>query len=35
VFSACGADQNAAMSKVVTTALQKKLTMGPVRCTAE
>lgn len=35
VFSACGADQNAAMSKVVTSATQKKLTMGPVRCTAQ
>jgi hypothetical protein len=33
VISACGADQNAAMNSVVSAAMAKKLSLGPVRCT--
>ena len=33
VISRCGADQNKAMSAVVSSAKEKKLTLGPVRCT--
>jgi hypothetical protein len=32
-ISRCGADQNKAMSAVVSSAMEKKLTLGPVRCT--
>jgi hypothetical protein len=32
-ISRCGADQNKAMSAVVSAAMEKKLTLGPVRCT--
>ena len=32
-ISRCGADQNKAMSEVVSSAMEKKLTLGPVRCT--
>ena len=32
-ISRCGADQNKAMSAVVSSAMEKKLSLGPVRCT--
>jgi hypothetical protein len=32
-ISRCGTDQNKAMSAVVSSAMEKKLTLGPVRCT--
>ena len=32
-LSRCGADQNKAMSAIVSSAMEKKLTLGPVRCT--
>ena len=32
-LSRCGTDQNKAMSAVVSSAMDKKLTLGPVRCT--
>jgi hypothetical protein len=32
-LSRCGADQNKAMSAVVSAAMERKLTLGPVRCT--
>ncbi|ODA68125.1 hypothetical protein A7A08_01295 [Methyloligella halotolerans] len=35
VFNACAADQNAAMSKVVTSAINKQLSLGPVRCSGQ
>jgi hypothetical protein len=32
-ISRCGADQNKAMTALVSSAMEKKLTLGPVRCT--